>query len=132
MEDSEDMDLITEVPDNKIMYWDLSLIDKAIAISLKYDEFCNSQLENFPESIRDGLAIVARNNLYNIIKNTIAKAQIISDIPNNITNNSNPEEVLNRQISELKEVAPKLTKLIEILKNVFYLNNIIIYSNISK
>ncbi len=116
MEESEEKELITEIPDNKIMYWDMSLIDKAIAISLKYDEFCSSQLNNFPENIRDGLSIIARNNLYNIIKNTIAKAQIISDIPNDITNNSSPEEVLSRQISELKEVAPKLTQLMEILK----------------
>ena len=116
MEDSEEKELITEIPEGKIMYWDMSLIDKAIAISSKYDEFCNSSLDKFPESVRDSLAIIARDNLYNIVKNTIAKAQIISDIPNDITNNSSPEEVLNRQVSELKEVSPKLTQLIEILK----------------
>ena len=131
MEESEEKELITEIHDNKIMYWDMSLIDKAIAISLKYDEFCNSSLDKFPESIRDGLAIIARNNLYNIVKNTIAKAQIISDIPNDITNNNSPEEVLTRQVSELKEVAPKLTQLMEILKPDKYnklfvnLNNLI-------
>ncbi|MBR1944007.1 MAG: hypothetical protein IJ848_00855 [Alphaproteobacteria bacterium] len=116
MEESEETELITEVPDNKIMYWDMSLIDKTISISLKYDEFCNSYLDNFPECIKDGLSVIARNNLYSVIKNTIAKAQIISNIPNDITNNDNPEEILSRQISELKEVAPKLTKLMEILK----------------
>lgn len=116
MEEMEEQELITEVPDNKIMYWDISLIDKAIAISSKYNEFCNSYLDKFPECIRDGLSVIARNNLYNVIQNTIAKAQIISDIPNDITNDTNPDEALSRQISELKEVTPKLTKLIEILK----------------
>lgn len=116
MEEVEEKELITEIPDNKIMYWDISLIDKAIAIGLKYNEFCNSSLDKFPENIRDGLAVIARNNLYNVVKNTIAKAQIISDIPNDITNNNSSEEVLTRQVSELKEVAPKLTQLMEILK----------------
>jgi hypothetical protein len=66
--------------------------------------------------MREGVMLLAKANLCSVIENTIAKAQSFVEAPNALTDELTSEEILQKQVVELKGVAPKFISLLKIMR----------------
>ena len=108
--------LITDIPEGKMIFWDDELVQYAYDMGKSFDEFFTTKVKHFPKSMQEGITLLAKSNLYAVIAGTIAKAQSFVDEPGALTDELSAEEILQKQISELKGVAPKFVSLMKILR----------------
>jgi hypothetical protein len=108
--------LITEVPEGKMIFWDDELVQRAYETGKQFEQFMVATIKDFPKSMQEGIALISRSNLCALIASTIAKAQSLVDAPSGITPEITSEEILQKQVAELKGVAPRLVNLLTILR----------------
>lgn len=111
--------LVTDVPADKMIYWDDELIQYAYNIGKSFEQFFATSVKDFPRVMQEGIALLARANLCAVIASTVAKAQSFVDAPNALTDELTSEEILQKQVAELKGVAPKFVSLMKIMRNDF-------------
>ena len=116
MEIPSNYQLITDIPSGKMIFWDDELVRYANEIGKRFEQFSTTGITNFPKTMQEGIMLLARTNMCAVISSTIAKAQSLVDEPSGITPEITSEEILQRQVAELKEVAPKLVNLLKILR----------------
>ncbi len=109
-------ELITDIPKEKIIYWDDELIKYATIVSQDFDDFIVTKLAEFPKIMQEGINLISRTNLYAVISGIVGKAQSFVDAPIGLTKQLTSEETLQRQVGELKTVAPKFQKLLSVLR----------------
>ena len=73
-------------------------------------------IKDFPRRMQEGVVLLARSNLCAVIASTIAKSQSLVDEPSGLTSEITSEEILQKQVTELKGVAPRLVSLLKILR----------------
>jgi type VI secretion system protein ImpL len=105
----------TLVPSGKIIYWDAKLIQMAYDMCKRFEEFNSKQVSGFPPLLQGNMKLLARDSLQANIINMIAKAQNFVDAPTNLSEGLAAEEILRSKIGDIKEVAPKFIKLLEVL-----------------
>lgn len=116
MEMPGDYQLITDIPAGKMIFWDDELVRYAYEIGKSFEQFLSTGVKDFPRRMQEGVTLLARSNLCAVIASTIAKAQSLVDEPSGLTSEITSEEILQKQVSELKGVAPKLVSLLKILR----------------
>ncbi|MDR2075210.1 MAG: hypothetical protein LBP31_03250 [Holosporales bacterium] len=109
--------LITEIPEGKMIYWDDELVQYAYEIGKKFEQFAATAVKDFPKSMQEGVMLLAKANLCALIASIIAKAQSFVEAPSALTDELTSEEILQKQVAELKGVAPKFVSLLKILRN---------------
>lgn len=107
--------LTTNIPPDQVIFWNPKLIDMAVEQIKKFDEFTTKNLNDFPPAIRETLKQIARQNLQENIYSLVAKAQTISPIPQEGAGTAIAEEVLRNKISDVREISPKFTQLLEVM-----------------
>ncbi len=116
MEAPGDYQLITDIPAGKMIFWDDELVKYAYEIGKSFEQFIATKIKDFPRKMQEGVLLLARSNLCAVIASTVAKAQSLVDEPSGITSEITSEEILQKQVTELKGVAPKLVRLLHILR----------------
>ena len=116
MEAPGDYQLITDIPAGKMIFWDDELVKYAYEIGKSFEQFIATKIKDFPRKMQEGVLLLARSNLCAVIASTVAKAQSLIDEPSGITSEITSEEILQKQVTELKGVAPKLVRLLHILR----------------
>lgn len=81
----EDQDIVTEIPDDKILFWNNDLIKQSAKLIKIYNEFKNTTLKSFDINLRPLYKEIAKKLLNNSVKSLIAKAQILEDNSQNIS-----------------------------------------------
>jgi type VI secretion system protein ImpL len=109
--------LITDLPAGKMIFWDDILVQRAYEVGKSYKQFCASKIKDFPQCMQEGIVLLAKSNLFAVVSSTIAKAQSIVDAPIGISEEITSEEVLQKQVVELKGVAVKFINLLKILRD---------------
>lgn len=107
--------LITVIPEHKVTYWDPGLIDAAAQMVKQFDTFKTKNLLVLPSTLREVILLIAQESLQQNILGTIARAQSFVDAPRRSSTGVEAEEVIRTKISNVKEVAPKFTLLLEAL-----------------
>ncbi|MDR0630799.1 MAG: hypothetical protein LBF70_02090, partial [Holosporales bacterium] len=116
METPTDYQLMTDLPKGKMIFWDNKLIQYAYDIGKSYEQFCATSIKEFPQFMQEGILLLSKSNLCAVIASTIAKSQSLVDAPTGITSEITSEEILQKQVAELKSVAPKFINLLKILR----------------
>ena len=116
MEAPGDYQLITDIPAGKMIFWDDELVKYAYEIGKSFEQFAATKIKDFPRKMQEGVLLLARSNLCAVIASTVAKAQSLVDEPSGITSEITSEEILQKQVTELKGVAPKLVSLLNVLR----------------
>ena len=117
MEIPSEYQLITDIPAGKMIFWDDELVKYAYEIGKSFEQFITTKIKDFPRKMQEGVLLLARSNLCAIIASTVAKSQSLVDEPSGITSEITSEEILQKQIAELRSVAPKLVGLLKILRS---------------
>jgi hypothetical protein len=100
-----------------MIFWDDELVNYAYDIGKSYEQFMATSIKDFPRSMQEGIALLSKSNLCSLIASTIAKSQSLVDSPTGISPEITSEEILQKQVAELKGVAPKFVKLLQILRD---------------
>lgn len=103
------------IPENQVVFWNAKLIDMAIDELQKYDDFLIKHLADFPPMIRETLKQAVRRNLQDNLLGTIARAQTFATINESLPAGLAAEQVLRDKIANVREVAPKFVKLMEVM-----------------
>jgi type VI secretion system protein ImpL len=109
--------LITDLPDGKMIFWDDALVQRAYDIGKSYEQFSTSTIKDFPQCMQEGITLLAKSNLFAVISSTIAKSQSVVDAPIGISSEITSEEILQKQVIELKGVSIKFINLLRILRD---------------
>lgn len=109
--------LITDIPEGKMIFWDDELVQYAYEIGKSFEQFSATSIKDFPRCMQEGILLLAKSNLCAVIASTIAKAQSFVDSPVGMTDELTSEEILQKQVSELKGVAPRFVSLLNILRD---------------
>ncbi len=117
MEVPEDFKLITDIPAGKMIFWDDELVQYAYEVGQAYEQFAAVGIKEFPRAMQEGILLLAKSNLSAVIASTIAKSQSLVDAPEGLTSLITSEEILQKQVAELKTVAPKLLNLLRVLRD---------------
>jgi type VI secretion system protein ImpL len=117
MEIPGDYRLVTEIPEGKMFFWDDELVQKAYEIGQRFVKFSLTTIKDFPRFMQEGILLAAKANMIAVIDSTIAKAQSIVDSPSAMTSEITSEEILQKQVAELKGVAPRFVSLLKILRD---------------
>lgn len=117
METPGDYQLITDIPEGKMIFWDDELVKYAYEVGKSYEQFIATNLKDFPRSMQEGITLLTKSNLCALIAGIIAKSQSLVDEPTGITEEITSEELLQKQVTELKSVAPKIVNLLKILRD---------------
>ncbi|MDR1333216.1 MAG: hypothetical protein LBJ69_02310 [Holosporales bacterium] len=117
MEKSEGYKLITDIPEGKMIFWDDDLVQYAYDTGKRYEQFIAVGLKSFPKALQEGISLIAKASVASFIADTVAKSQSLVDAPTGITSEITSEEILQKQVTELKGVARRLVNLLEILKD---------------
>jgi type VI secretion system protein ImpL len=117
MEHPGDYQLITDIPEGKMIFWDDTLVQYACDISKSYEQFMATNIKDFPRALQEGITLLAKTNLCAVISGIIAKSQSLVDAPSGLTSEIVSEEILQQQVAELKGVAPKIIALLRILRD---------------
>ncbi|RZI45690.1 type VI secretion protein IcmF/TssM N-terminal domain-containing protein [Candidatus Finniella inopinata] len=105
----------TIIPPGKIIYWDSMLVQLAYDMCKRYDEFALKEIAAFPPLLHENLKLLARQNLQANIVDYLARAQSFIDLPSNLSQGLAAEDILRSKVADVREVAPKFAKLLEIL-----------------
>jgi type VI secretion system protein ImpL len=106
---------VSNIPQDKVVFWNSKLIDLAVDLTKRYEEFIDKQLPTFPPAIRNTIKMIALRNLQGNIVSYIARAQQISQIDQNLPGSIAAEETLRSKIEDVTEVSPKFVTLLEVL-----------------
>ncbi|MDR1488260.1 MAG: hypothetical protein LBI26_00735 [Holosporales bacterium] len=117
MQESEEHALTTDIPEGKMVYWDDELIQYAYEISKTFEQFLATSVKEFPRFMQEGITLMAKSNFCNVVAGIVGKAQSFVDAPSALTDELTSEELLQKQVSELRAVAPKFVSLLNILRN---------------
>ncbi|MDR0942787.1 MAG: hypothetical protein LBM19_04250 [Holosporales bacterium] len=117
METPGNYQLITDIPEGKMIFWDDELVQYAYNTGKSFEQFTASKIKEFPRAMQEGIALLAKSNLRAVIAGIIAKSQSLVDSPVGISSEITSEEILQKQTAELKGVAPRLTNLLNILRD---------------
>ncbi|MDR3224003.1 MAG: hypothetical protein LBT03_00215 [Holosporales bacterium] len=117
MEKPGNYQLITNIPNGKMIFWDDELVQYAYETGRRFEQFAATIIKDFPRVMQEGIILLAKSNMSSVIVSTIAKSQSLVDAPSGITSEITSEEILQKQVAELKEVAPRLVKLLSILRD---------------
>jgi len=108
---------ISQVPENKVIFWNQDLIDETTKLIKRYEDFVEKDLQHFPVQLRETFKQIALQNLHlNVISN-IAKAQSLVDVPKGPDIGDAQEELLRSKIGNVKTIVPHFIKLLETLKH---------------
>ncbi|HXF90470.1 MAG TPA: hypothetical protein VNJ29_00905, partial [Candidatus Nitrosotenuis sp.] len=107
--------IIFNVPEDQVVFWNPKLIDQAIEQIQKYEEFITKHLKNFPSTIQENLKQAARRNLQNNILGLLARAQVFGHIDEDLPSYQAAEQVLQDKIANVREIVPKFIKLMEVM-----------------
>jgi type VI secretion system protein ImpL len=113
----EQYSLITDLPEGKMVFWDDELIQYAFEIGKRFEQFFSTAIKEFPRVLQEGVTLLAKTNLAAVISGIVGKAQSFVAAPTGITDEITSEEILQRQVIELKGVAPKFVSLLRIFKH---------------
>ncbi|MDR0744512.1 MAG: hypothetical protein LBE97_00970 [Holosporales bacterium] len=116
MEKPEDYQLITDIPFGKMIFWDDELVQYAYEIGKSFEQFISTSIKDFPKSMQEGITLLAKSNMCAVISSTIAKSQSLVDSPVGLTDELTSEEILQKQVAELKGVAPRFVSLLQTLR----------------
>ncbi len=108
--------LVTTIPAGKIVYWDDDLVQNAYNMVKSFEESFISKVRDFPMAMQDGLTLLVRSNLCAVVASKIAQAQNFIDEPSALTNELTMEEVLQKQVASIRDTAPKLVKILTLLR----------------
>jgi hypothetical protein len=117
MESPGNYQLIIDVPEGKMIFWDDTLVQYACDVSRSYEQFIATSIKDFPRALQEGVALLAKTNLCTVIAGIIAKSQSLVDAPEGLTSEIASEEILQQQVAELKGVAPKIITLLRTLRD---------------
>ncbi|MDR2458727.1 MAG: hypothetical protein LBD43_01370 [Holosporales bacterium] len=117
MERPGDYRLITDIPEGKMIFWDDDLVQYAYDIGKRYEQFMATSIKEFPKALQEGVTLLAQSNMSSVIASTIAKSQSLVDAPTGITPEITSEEILQKQVTELKGVAHRIVNLLGILRS---------------
>lgn len=117
MQDPSDYQLVTEIPEGKMIYWDDELVNYAYEMGKSFEQFFATNVKEFPRSMQEGITLLARANLCAVVASTVARAQSFVDSPDAITDQLTSEEILQKQVGELKDVGPKFVSLLKIMRD---------------
>ncbi|MDR3031018.1 MAG: hypothetical protein LBU35_01370 [Holosporales bacterium] len=117
MENPGDYQLITDIPEGKMIFWDDELVQYAYKIGKSFEQFMATSIKDFPRNMQEGITLLAKSNMCSVIAGIIAKSQSIVDSPVGITDELTSEEILQKQVAELKGVAPRFVSLLRILRD---------------
>lgn len=110
-------ELVIEIPEGKMVYWDDELIQYAYNIGKSFEQFFTTSIKEVPRSMQEGITLLAKANLCEVIASTVARAQSFVDAPNALTDELTSEEILQKQVTELKGVGPKFVSLMKIMRD---------------
>lgn len=112
-----DLKFSTEVPKDKIIYWDSKILYQAEEMVKHFEEY-QKKIEPFsPNVISEGLKLVINNNLQRNVLDYIIKSESYVDAPRGVSAQQAAEEILQGKITNVREVAPKFVKLLNILRS---------------
>ena len=117
METPGDYQLITDIPEGKMIFWDDELVQYSYEMGKNYEQFCSTTVKDFPRAMQEGITLLAKSNLCAVISSNIAKSQSLVDSPSGVSSEITSEEILQKQVAELKGVAPRFVKLLKILRD---------------
>ncbi|MDR1233688.1 MAG: hypothetical protein LBJ92_00860 [Holosporales bacterium] len=117
MDPPENYRLITDVPEGKMIFWDDEMVQRAYEIGQCFIKFSTSALKDFPKAMQEGILLMAKINLGAVLNGLIAKSQSIVDSPSGMTSEITSEEILQKQVAELKGVAAKFVSLLKVLRD---------------
>ncbi len=104
------------VPENQVIFWNPKLIDLAIEDVQKFDDFVTKHMVDFPPMIRETLKLSCQRNLQENLIGKIARAQTFANINDNLPSGQAAEQVLREKIANVREVAPKFVRLMEVME----------------
>lgn len=109
---------VTQVSENKLVFWNQKLIEDATALIKRYETFVEKELDSFPAQLRETLKQIALQNLQLNIVSHIAKAQNFVDVPQNNQFGDANEELLRTKIGDTVALNPQFIKLLETLNHI--------------
>lgn len=105
----------SDIPPNKIVFWDSKLIKKAEELAKAHDEYALKALSKLPEKLQPIVRELAILNTQNHVVTLIAKAQTIAETAKNLSLGQQAEETLRSKINDLKEVVESFLQLLDVL-----------------
>ena len=116
MQKPEPYRLVVTIPAGKIVYWDDDIVQHAYNMIKSFEESFASKIRSFPTAMQEGLTLLVRSNLCAVVASKIAQAQNFIDEPSALTNELTMEEVLQKQVASIRDTAPKLVKILTLLR----------------
>lgn len=114
----EDQDIVTEIPDDKLLYWNKSLMQQCAKIIKGYKDFKHTSLKNYNVNMQPFYNDLSKKLVYNSAKSLIAKSQIIEDFSQN-TSEIMEETALKKCSNDLEAVFSELLTVAEFFTNSF-------------
>lgn len=109
--------VLTNVAENQVVYWNSKLIDTATEMAKKYEEYHDKTISEFPPILRQTLKLTARQNLLQNILSLIAKSQTVAPASEGATAAASAEETLRNKIADVREISPKLSRLLQVMND---------------
>lgn len=105
----------TDIPKTHMVFWNPQLVDLAIAQVKAYEAYVQKNFEEVPIGLRGTIKEIARENLIANVVGILAQAQTIVPRPKALSNVITAEETLRDKIEDVKAIAPKFIKLLEVM-----------------
>jgi len=109
-------ELLTSVPETKMIYWDAKLIEDADAMVKAFEAYRVKDLLLLPAVIRESIMLIAQQNLQSNILSSLARSQAVVDAPTSGSVGTTAEETMRAEINNVKEVAPRMVVLLKSLQ----------------
>ncbi|MBL9029153.1 MAG: hypothetical protein JNK42_01615 [Caedimonas sp.] len=99
-----------KTPLRKLLFWDESVLTKAVKFIEAYDDFAAKKLKAHPANLQSMMKIVGRNSVRKKVINNIAEAQIFQDEP--VEDGFGQRELLHSQVQNIALATPLFVKLL--------------------
>lgn len=106
--------LITQIPSDQTLNWDIPVIKEAINLIDRVENFERNALRSFRQDFQPVYSDVIRKMIYKPVVNIIARAQVLEDAPNSMST-SNIESLMKKHAYNLKSLSQHLSKIIGFL-----------------
>lgn len=117
MAPSTGQSFVTKVPENTVIFWNTKLVDLAVDLVKRYEDFISKQLPSFPPAIRETVKLTALQNLQDNIVSYIARAQHFVPVPQDVPGSVAAEETLRSKVTDVGEISPKMVTLLTVLEH---------------
>lgn len=109
--------LVTPVPDEKMLIWDQRKLDELSKLIDKYYEFETTIPEEIRQQFFEDYKVIAKKCFYPVIQAFIGSAEIFQDIPIG-QSRALLEEAYKTQATNIRKVSVALPKIVKIIDNV--------------